>query len=200
MTQIWAVISGVATPERRRKLFRSVDRLLQTDYGARLNDRPFTRPDPSIGSVTFLQQGLNENGAVYVHSNAFLGYANGLAGRGDALYEGLRKQFPCFHDPDITQCEPYALPTYYRPPALPRKYGATFRAWVTTAPSWFLKAVGEGLFGVRAAYDGMEINPSNPRGRGHGVQRITVDGRAIRGRVIPYETGSGTHRVRVVLG
>jgi cellobiose phosphorylase len=58
MTQIWAVISGVATPERRRKLFRSVDRLLQTDYGARLNDRPFTRPDPSIGSVTFLQQGL----------------------------------------------------------------------------------------------------------------------------------------------
>lgn len=221
MAQIWAVIAGVAPAARKKALFRSIDQLLETDFGAMLMDRPFTKPDPSIGSVTFLQQGLNENGAVYVHSNAFLRYADGLAGRGDALYRGLRKQFPCFHDPNVTQCEPYALPTYYRPPALPRKYGSTYRAWVTTAPNWYLKAVAEGLFGVRATFEGIEIRPSLPRswkqaafrycirqatyeiefhrpaGKGSGVTAVFVNGQRVADGRIPFQKPGRIHKVMV---
>lgn len=223
MSQIWAVIAGVATPARRKQVFRAIDRL-ETAYGVRLNDRPFTEADPSIGSVTFLQKGLNENGAIYVHTNAFKAFADGLAGRGDALYATLRKQFPCFHDPDATACEPFVLPNYYRPSAIPRKFGATHRSWVTTAPSWFLKAVSEGLFGVRPGHDAIVFDPAiprkwkrvfirrrirgatyaveilNPRRKGSGVREVWMDGRRVRGNAVPYGAEGGTYRVRVVLG
>ncbi|MBA4386583.1 MAG: hypothetical protein C0404_01300 [Verrucomicrobia bacterium] len=224
MTQLWAVLSGVATPERQKKIFKIIDTRLETKYGVMLNDKTFTKPDPSIGTLTFLQQGLNENGAIYVHSNAFKLCADGLAGRGDELYAGLRKQFPCFHDPDVTACEPFVLPNYYRPPALPRKFGATHRAWVTTAPSWFLMAVGEGLMGFRTTYNGIEVNPSiprkwkraffrrrmngttyeleilNPARAGHGVKELWIDGAKLKGNVLPKLTDGSTHKVKVVLG
>lgn len=224
MPQIWAVLSGVAKPERAARLFRLIDHKLNTPYGARLLEKPYTKADPSIGTVTVLAQGLNENGAMYVHSNAFKLCAEGLLGRGDELHTGLRTQFPCFHDPAITQCEPFALTNYYRPPAVPRKYGATVRSWVTTAPSWFIMAITEGLMGVRVTYHGLTFNPSipkkwphacirrrirgatyeieilNPSHTGHGVRTVHLNGQPVPGCEIPFQAPGKVHKVQVLLG
>jgi cellobiose phosphorylase len=113
---------------------------------------------------------------------------------------------------------------YYRPPAIPRKFGATHRSWMTSAPSWFLKAVGEGMFGVRATYQGIAFDPCLPRKwkrafirrrirgaiyeveirnpdlAGRGVREVRLDGRPVRGNLVPFQPAGGTYRVEVVLG
>lgn len=224
MPQVWAVLSGVATPARAAKLARAIDLRLDTPYGMKLIEHPFTKIDKSIGRVTVLAQGLNENGAMYVHANAFKLCADGLAGRGNKLHTGLRTQFPCFHDPDITLCEPFALTNYYRPPEVPRKYGATVRSWVTTAPAWFMKAVIEGLMGVRVNYKGIEFDPSipakwrkawmcrmirgaeyvitieNPSGVEHGVKEVRLNNELVKGNFIPFQPADTSCHVDVLMG
>jgi cellobiose phosphorylase/cellobionic acid phosphorylase len=223
LPQVWAVLSGAAGGARLRQVFRAIDRRLETEYGPLLIDKPLDRPDPGTGRISFLARGMSENGPVYSHGSAFKLCADGAAGRGDELYEGLLKLLPCTHDPAVTLNEPFAIPNFYRPPAVPRKCGATHRSWVTSTPNWTLKAVIEGLFGLRAGHDGLRIDPAIPRrwkrcsirrrlrgatyeveilnpGRtGRGVREVRLDGRRLAGNVVPWQPGGGTHRVTVLL-
>lgn len=224
LPQTWAVLSGATDPARAGELLELVDRRLQTPYGPTLMEKPFTRPDPNLGGITFLVQGMGENGPAYSHVAAFKACADGVAGRGDALYEGLLKLFPYTHDPAVTLNEPFVVPNYYRPPAIPRKFGATHRSWVTSTPNWALKAVIEGLFGLQAQHDGLRVDPAiprawkkcsirrkirgatyevevlNPSRAGRGVREVSLDGRRLPGNTVPWAADGGTHRVQVVLG
>jgi cellobiose phosphorylase len=224
LPQAWAVLAGAASRQRGRRVLELVDRKLATDYGPTLTERPFTIPDPSIGRITFLARGMSENGPAYSHGSAFKACADALTGRGDALYGGLLQFLPYRHDPAVTLAEPFAICNFYRPKAIPRKYGATHRSWVTSTPNWALKAVGWGMMGVRPGYDGIEFDPAiprawkrcfvrrvirgavyevaieNPRGRENGVRETWLNGVKQAGRRIPYLPGPGPHRVRVVLG
>jgi len=224
LPQAWAVLSGAADEKRQKSLFRAIDRKLATGYGPLLMDRPYTKKDASIGRITFLAAGMSENGPVYSHGAAFKVCADGVAGRGDALYADLVKLFPYSHDPARTLAEPFVVSNFYRPKDVPRKHGATHRSWTTSTPNWALRAVVEGLFGVRATWAGLEISPAlprkwtrasirrrvrgdtfeikvrKPRGRANRVAELWLDGHRLAGNAIPWLGDGRTHKVRVVMG
>ena len=224
LPQVWSVLSGAATPEQEKKLWRVVDTKLTSEYGPLLQDKPFTKPDPSIGGVTFLAQGMSENGPAYSHGTSFKLVADGMAGRGDALYADLLRLLPYTHDPEVTLAEPYVLSNFYRPAAVPRKHGATHRSWVTSTPSWTIRAVVEGMMGMRTTYDGIRIDPAvprawrtcrirrrvrnatyeleieNPDGVESGVREVRLDGKPLTDNLVPFQDDGEVHQVSVVLG
>ncbi len=223
LPQVWAILSGAAEGKRLAKIFRVIDRRLETPYGPMLMDRPFRKADIGIGALSFLAQGMSENGSIYSHGVAFKLCADGLAGRGRELYRGLLKLFPYTHDPDVTRNEPFVLPNLYRPAAVPRKYGATHRSWVTSTPNWVLKAVIEGLFGLRSTHRGLVISPSLPpewhqckirrsiRGAIYDVTilnrsgqrprtvQLLLNGTPLPGNTVPWQKSGRIHTITAIL-
>ncbi|HRE27109.1 MAG TPA: hypothetical protein PK954_10790, partial [Anaerolineales bacterium] len=64
MPNTWAVISGIASPDRARQALAAVTHFLLKDHGTLLNYPAFTQPRPDIGYVTRYAPGLRENGGV----------------------------------------------------------------------------------------------------------------------------------------
>jgi cellobionic acid phosphorylase len=218
LPQSWAVLSGAASPAVTGKLMRAVKSRLSSPYGPLIMDKPFSREDRRLGAITFLARGMSENGPVYSHAAAFMLCSYGKAGYGDLLYRDLMRL------PATTLAEPYVMSNFYRPAAVPRKHGATHRSWTTSTPNWLLRAVVDGMFGVRADYDELVFDPSiprkwreagmirkirgisfdvqivNPEGVQHGVREVWIDGRRYKGNRVPFPR-SGKHcSVKVVMG
>jgi cellobiose phosphorylase len=205
-------------------MWRLINKYLESDYGPLLMERPYTKVDRSIGRITFLAQGMNENGPAYSHATAFKLLADSMCGYGDILYADLLKLLPYTHDSRITLAEPYVLSNFYRPPAVPRKYGATHRSWTTSTPNWLIRVILEGMMGVKAGYDGIRVDPVLPRRWGEcwirrcirgtiyeftiknphhverGVAEIYVDGEKSSSNIIPYMKDGKKHQVIVIMG
>ena len=81
MPNIWAVMSGMADPERSASAMDAVTQYLLKDYGTVLNYPAFTHPRPDVGYVTRYAPGLRENGGVYTHAAAWSVWAYAAAGR-----------------------------------------------------------------------------------------------------------------------
>jgi cellobiose phosphorylase len=224
LPQVWAVLSGASTEDQNKKMWRLINKYLESDYGPLLMERPYTKVDRSIGRITFLAQGMNENGPAYSHATAFKLLADSMCGYGDILYADLLKLLPYTHDSRITLAEPYVLSNFYRPPAVPRKYGATHRSWTTSTPNWLIRVILEGMMGVKAGYDGIRVDPVLPRRWGEcwirrcirgtiyeftiknphhverGVAEIYVDGEKSSSNIIPYMKDGKKHQVIVIMG
>jgi len=124
---------------------------------------------------------------------------------------------------DVHRCEPYVYAQMIAGPDSAR-FGEAKNSWLTgTAASSFL-AVSQYILGIKPDYDGLLIDPcipkdwdgfrvrrrfrgatyditvTNPAGVSKGVRSVTVDGKAIEGRILPDFKDGRTHRVKVVMG
>lgn len=223
MPQSWAILSGLVSGERADRVVRTVESGLFSPYGPLIMDRPYSEPDRSVGSITYLAKGMSENGPVYSHAAAFMLCAYAAAGAGDLLYRDFMALLPLSHDPAVTLCEPFVMPNFYRPDAVPRKAGATHRTWTTSTPHWLLRAVVEGMFGLKADFDALIVDPviparwkkcsikrrmggailnvniSNPGKVQRGVKEIRLDGRLLSGNRVKIPA-SGIHLLEVLMG
>lgn len=223
LPQVWAVLSGAATEEQKKKMWKLINKHLETEYGPLLMERPYTRIDRSIGKITFLAQGMNENGPAYSHATAFKLLADTMCGYGNILYEDLLKLLPYSHDSKITLAEPYVLSNFYRPPAVPKKYGVTHRSWTTSTPNWLIRVILEGMMGINATYSGIRVNPvlpqkwtsclvrrsirntiyeftiKNPHHVEKGITKVFLDGKKLPSNIIPYMKDRKKHQVTVVM-
>lgn len=224
LPQAWAVLAGLASPERQKALFRAIDARLETEYGTKLLDRPFLKAEHGIGKITFVPGGFAENGSVYCHAASFKLCADGVAGRGNALYRSMRNLLPYTRDPDAMRGEPFVLNNFYRISDEPRLRGYTIKPWKTSTPSWVLRAVVEGLMGLQVHYDRLVFNPAvpshwkrcsfrtvvqgdtyeleirNPEGVENGVKEVRLDGKQLPGNEVKLVGDGGTHRVLITLG
>ena len=199
----WAVLSGVASPERAQKCLAAVKDYLFTPYGLMLNAPPYTRPDDGIGFVTRVYPGLKENGAIFSHSNPWAWGAACVAGNGDlamAFYDAL---CPAAQNDiiEIRQAEPYSYCQF----VVGRAHTAFGRArhpFMTGSAGWSYYAATQYILGVRPGFDGLTVDPcipavwdgfsvtrrwrggtyeirvKNPKHVQKGVARLTVDGQS----------------------
>jgi cellobiose phosphorylase len=217
-TQVWALLAGVADPERTTLIRRIVEERLKTPVGYILFDPPFKRFRPDIGYYS----NLIPRQWVYMHSNAFKFAAECATGFGDAAYETLSLILPVNHDPAKTAAEPYAFPNYYVTEE-PERMGRSMFGWFTATCSWIFTSIVEGLVGIKPDYDGLRIEPCiprnwkelsaevdlrgaryavrirNPNGRETGVLQMTIDGKKTVNPVIPYFQDGRKHRIDVEL-
>lgn len=225
MPNNWAVISGIADPEKGRQAMDAVTKYLLKDYGTLLNYPAFTKPRPDVGYVTRYAPGLRENGGVYTHAATWSVWAFTLIGEAELAFEAYKRICPPNRSADIQtyMAEPYVTPGNIDGP-LSEYFGRGGWTWYTGSSQWLHRVATHWILGIRPQADGLLVDPSipaewpgftvarkfrkamyqiqvkNPMHVNKGVKSLTVDGKVIQGQVIPDFSDDRQHTVEVIMG
>jgi cyclic beta-1,2-glucan synthetase len=153
LAQAWAVLSGLAPPDRARKALDAVlQQLVCRDVGMiKLLSPPFNRTPHDPGYIKGYLPGIRENGGQYTHGVLWVVKALAEMGRGTSAVDLLRMLSPVWHaataeQADVYQTEPYvvAADVYGEPPHIGRG-GWT---WYTGSAGWMFRVAVESVFGL----------------------------------------------------
>jgi len=229
--QTWAVISGVADRPRAEEVMDQVENMLEYKAGPLLLFPGYKTCDRYIGYLTRYAAGMRENGGVYTHAATWAVIAEALLGRGEEAFRMFSKINPINRGkrPEEYMAEPYVTPGNIEGPDS-AFYGRGGWTWYTGSAGWLFKVGLEWILGVRAAFDGLVIDPCIPAGwkgftvrrnfRGasyvievrnpehvnQGVKELCIDGEksaepcAAPARPLPVFAAGSTHHVVVTLG
>ncbi|MBK8988954.1 MAG: N,N'-diacetylchitobiose phosphorylase [Chloroflexi bacterium] len=224
-TQVWAVISGAASPEQAERCMQTVYDKLATPYGLMLCAPPLVKTSIDVMRAVVFNPGIKENAGIFNHTQGWGVMAECLLGHGDRAYEYYRAAMPAAYNgrAEIRQMEPYVQgqTTYsiYSP-----RPGHTRTAWLTGAAAWAYYSATQYILGLRPEVDGLRIDPcipeewpgfsatrrfrgktveievQNPQGVCRGVRWLTLNGERLAGNLVPAERLAAYNRVEVVLG
>jgi cellobiose phosphorylase len=223
--QSWPVISGFATPEHAKKALDSVNRLLNTKNGIKLSWPGYNGFDQNKGGVTTYPPGAKENGGIFLHANPWVMIAETKLGNGDRAYQYYNQINPAARNDSIDtfECEPYAYPQNILGDEHPQ-FGLARNSWLSGTSAWTYTAATKFILGVQPTYDGLAVDPciptawneysvtrqfrgatyeitvKNPKHVSKGVGELRVDGRVVKGNVIPVAEAGSRVRVEVTLG
>ena len=187
-TQTWAVLTGLATGERKALCLKAVDEILESKHGSLTLWSSYTASDENVGRVTMLLPGMYENGTPYCHGTAFKIVTDIVAGRPDEALRSWRKVMPdnAAHPSAVSGCEPYAFTNQYLGPDNGRA-GDSISGWITGTAGWMFRAVVEYFCGFKPQYHGFSISPCLPAEWPSASMR-----RTFRGKTYAIEI-SGSH-------
>jgi N,N'-diacetylchitobiose phosphorylase len=222
--QSWAVMSGVASPERAAAAMDAVDEHLYSEYGLHLLAPAYTHPNDDIGYVTRVYPGVKENASIFSHPNPWGVIAACMLGRGTQAMKFYDATLPTNQNDiiDIREAEPYSYCQFI----MGRdhsKHGQARHPWLTGSSGWFLTAVTRHILGIQLNFDGLVVDPcipadwpgftvqrqwrnatyhitvQNPDGVEKGVKSITLNGEPVDGAIPPQAEGT-VNEVIVVMG
>jgi cellobiose phosphorylase len=206
-TQTWAVLAGLKE-ERRLTALDSVRRELDSFEGPKKCTPAYREIDPNIGLVTRCVWGKKENGAIFGHPTTWLIQAECMMGRGNEAFDYYKKMLPNRIDSDTFHAEPYVYSQYITSNEH-ETAGRASHSWQTGTAAWMYRVVLDYVFGVRAGYDGLIIDPVipsdwkdftiermhrgcryivhvlNPGGVQRGIRELRADGLILSGNVLP---------------
>ena len=230
-SQVFGINCGCADEAQSAAILDAVELYLDTDRGAMLcwpffnalaerNELPH-----KTWNIEKEPPGMKENGGVFMHLNAWLVESYCRTGKGNKAVALFRKTLPenMSRDQDAYKAEPYVYPEYVRGKGI-REEGRGGHTWLTgTAPTMHT-ALTEFIFGVRAEYEGLRIDPcvdaswdrftvkrsfrnavysitfDNPSHVESGVMRVTADGKNLDGNLVPSFADGKEHAISVTMG
>lgn len=167
IAQTWAVLSGVADPQRAATAMRSLERELirHDEQLALLFWPPFDQPQRDPGYIGGYPPGMRENGGQYSHAAMWVIFAFAKLGDGRKAHELFALLNPINHalTPDASaryKVEPYvvAADVYSVAPHTGRG-GWT---WYTGSAGWMYRAGIEGILGIRREGSWLVFAPCLP--------------------------------------
>jgi len=217
MPNAWGILSELIPANRVETVVKAMKKYLLRDYGTVLNFPAFTAPRSDVGYVTRYAPGLRENGGVYTHAATWAVSAFAKAGHPDLAYKAYAGICPPNRtmDPDRYLAEPYVTCGNSDGPISPY-YGRGGWSWYTGSAQWLHRVAVRDILGVRATYDGLEIDPCLPptwnkftyvrkfRNATYNIAvkrgtafKIVADGKDITGRIVPDYRDGKTHEIVV---
>lgn len=152
-SQVFTIMSGVATDEQTRQIVQAVDKYLYDEGigGYRLNT-DFHELKLDMGRMFGFAYGHKENGAVFCHMAVM--YANALYQRG-FVREGYKVIDTLYrHGSDFEKSRIYpGIPEYFN------QRGRGMYHYLTGAASWLMLTVLTEMFGVKGAYGKVQLEP-----------------------------------------
>jgi cellobiose phosphorylase len=224
-TQLWAVISGAATPEQAARCMAAVQDRLATPYGLMLATPPFVKTPIDVMRAVVFNPGIKENSGIFNHTQGWGVMAECMLGNGDRAYEYYRASMPAAYNDraEIRQSEPYVQGQTTYSVFSPRA-GNTRTSWLTGAAAWAYFSATQHILGLRPELDGLRIDPCipsswegfratrrfrnrtidievrNPAGVCRGVKSLTLNGTALPGTLLPAAKLDEQNLAEVVLG
>jgi N,N'-diacetylchitobiose phosphorylase len=224
-SQTWAVVSGAADPAKATSAMDSLHKYLATEHGCVKNYPAFRDHDAEIGAVTSFPPGLKENAGIFCHANTWAVIAECLLGRGSEAYKLYKAYLPAAKNDtaDTYTMEPYVYSQFITGKEH-HKFGRARNSWLTGTASWSFVAISQHILGLRATYDGLEIDPcippdwdgftatrtyrgatykitiKNPNHVSKGVKELKVNGKTIEGNQAPIAEPGQTVKVEATLG
>jgi N,N'-diacetylchitobiose phosphorylase len=224
-TQLWAVISGAATPEQATRCMAAVRERLATPYGLMLSAPPFVKTPIDVMRAVVFNPGIKENAGIFNHTQGWGVMAECMLGNGDRAYEYYRASMPAAYNDraEIRQSEPYVQGQTTYSVFSPRP-GNTRTSWLTGAAAWAYFSATQYILGLRPEPEGLRIDPCipsawegfkatrrfrsrtidvevrNPARVCRGVKTLTLNGTALTGTLVPVDKLDDHNEVKVVLG
>ncbi|SET71262.1 cellobiose phosphorylase [Natronincola peptidivorans] len=224
--QGFCVMAGIGVDNGKAlKALDSVDRHLNTEYGAVLLWPAYTKYQTHLGEISSYPPGYKENAGIFCHNNPWIMIAETVLGRGEKAFEYYSKIAPSYLE-DISEkrrLEPYVYAQMIAGRDAVRE-GEAKNSWLTGTAAWNYEAITKWILGIRPDYDGIMIDPcipkdwdnilikrvfrkstyeisiKNPEGVCKGVKKILVDGKEQEGNYISAFNDSSIHRIEVIMG
>jgi len=207
------------------KALDSVKEKLDSRYGIVLNNPTFSKYIIEYGEISTYPPGYKENGGIFCHNNPWIMIGETKLGHGDRAFEYYSKIAPAYLEEisDLHKVEPYvycqmiAGKDAFKP-------GEGKNSWLTGTASWNYYAITQYILGIRPDYNGLLIDPcipsdwkeykitrifrgdtynifiKNPTNICKGVQTMIVDGKEVKGNIVPIAGDQGIHTVEIILG
>jgi len=224
-TQVWAVISGAATPEQAACCMETVHEKLATPYGLMLSAPPFVKTSIDVMRAVVFNPGIKENAGIFNHTQGWGVIAECMLGHGDRAYAYYRAAMPAAYNDraEIRQIEPYVQGQTTYSPFSPRA-GTARTPWLTGAAPWAYVSSTQYILGLRPEIDGLRIDPCIPRAWGgftvtrrfrgktieirvenpncacRGVRTVTLNGETLAGNLVPASALGEVNRVEIEIG
>ena len=162
-TQVWAVLSGAASPDQAKICLETVKEKLATPYGLMLCAPPFVKAPRAIMSSVVYNAGIKENAGIFNHTQGWGVIAEALMGNGDQAYAYSKASIPpAYNDKaEIRQSEPYVVGQTTYSTFSPRA-GNTRVSWLSGAATWNYYSITQYILGIRPQYDALLIDPCVP--------------------------------------
>ena len=213
IAQSWAVLSGVAPPERAEQALDAMEAHLvsEEDGIIRLLTPAFDKTPHDPGYIKGYLPGVRENGGQYTHAALWAVRALAQAGRTERAARLLAMTSPVSHgrtpaEVAVYQAEPYviAADVYGVEPHVGRG-GWT---WYTGSAGWMFRVALESVLGITLrggdtlcirpcvprGWDGFEVSYRRPDGTTYEIAVTREDGAGIRGsadgRELAEESGA----------
>jgi cellobiose phosphorylase len=229
LPQSWAVISGVASPDRAGAAMKSVQAhlLRENERLAMLFTPPFDRSSVDPGYIKGYPPGIRENGGQYTHAAVWVAMAYARQGDGNRAAGLLRWLNPIERTRTPEEIERYRVEPYVAAAdvySLQGRAGQGGWTWYTGSSGWMYRVWLEEILGLRLEGNLLALEPcipqewasysvrlrfrstvyeiavENPEHVSTGVARVEVDGTLRAEKTISLEDDGGRHAVRVCMG
>lgn len=162
-SQSWSVISKMGDADKQRKAMDNVNKYLDTDLGVKKIHPSMTTDYPSKdGNLTMYNKGCGENGSVFCHANTWAIIAECMLGNADRAYKYYHQLLPMIAQAKAGEwrykAEPYVYASNIFGPESD-KFGLANVSWLTGTAAWMYIAVTQHMLGIKAKWNGLEINP-----------------------------------------
>ena len=201
----------------------SVKERMECEHGIVLNNPAFTTYHVEMGEISSYPEGYKENAGIFCHNNPWVIIGETVAGRGDDAWRHYTKILPSYVEEKyqtLHKVEPYVNCQMVAGKDAAR-LGEGKNSWLTGTAAWMWYTVSEFILGIQPDYEGLRIDPClpstakeytvkrrfrgalyhihvvNPDGHQKGVKRISLDGKAVSGNLVPWSEGE--HQVEVVM-
>jgi cellobiose phosphorylase len=207
--QSWSVIADFGSKEQQFKAMESVERELNTPYGAMVMYPAYENHAFDGALMVCFNKGVKENAGIFSQPQGWLILAESKLGHGNRAYKYWREAAPAAYNDNAEKraLEPYVYGQFVEGKDSPFA-GRAHVHWLTGTASTVMVGTTEGILGLNPEADGLVIDPSipsewksftmkknfrgkqlnitvqNPGGSEHGVKKITVNGQAIDGLLI----------------
>jgi len=223
--QSWSVISGFASEAQAKLAMDSVERELNTPYGAMVMYPPYVEHGFDGALMQCFNKCTKENAGIFSQPQGWLILAESLLGHGNRAYKYWKEASPAtYNDTAEHRClEPYVYGQFVEGKDSPFA-GRAHVHWLTGTASTVMVGTVEGILGMRPNADGLNINPSissewnglkihkSFRGKkleitvdnsAHvesGVKELFLNGEKLEGCFVPADKLKDTNEIKVVLG
>jgi cyclic beta-1,2-glucan synthetase len=153
ISQSWAVLSGVASPERARQSMDAVAaHLVRPAAGlVQLLDPPFDRRGPNPGYIAGYVPGVRENGGQYTHGAIWAAMAFAALGDAQRAWDVMDLINPLHHGRTAAEVADYKVEPYVVSADVYSVAPHTGRggwSWYTGSAGWMYRLVLESLLGL----------------------------------------------------
>jgi cellobiose phosphorylase len=207
--QGFCVLAGVGLENGyAKKALDSVNRQLATQHGLVLLQPAFTRYYLNLGEISSYPPGYKENASVFCHNNPWVMIAEVRAGNAERALDYYLRINPSAREElaETHRCEPYVYAQTIAGRDAPT-HGEAKNSWLTGSAAWNYVAITQWILGIRPGWEGLQIEPVIPAnwpgftavrefrgvtyrisvkrsGPGNNL-KLTVDGKALNGNIIP---------------
>ena len=222
--QSWSVISGFASKEQAEKALASVQKQLNTEYGAVLMDPPYHSHAFDGALAVIYNAGVKENAGIFSQSQGWIILAEALSGHGKAAFQYFMENAPSVQNEkaEVRVLEPYCYGQFTEGKASPH-FGRSHVHWLTGTASTVMVGCVEGIMGMRPDFGGLRIAPSipsdwkgfsiektfrgkklkitveNPNGKECGCSEFYVNGEKFSDNYIPESKLTAVTEVKLVM-